>query len=45
MFDFLCATVDVTTVPAFSIALGVGGIFLILVYLYAASEAGDAIEL
>ena len=44
MFDILGATVDVTTVPAFSIALGVGGIFLILVYLYAASEAGDAIE-
>jgi len=44
MFDLLGATVDVTTVPAFSIALGVGGIFLILVYLYAASEAGDAIE-
>jgi len=45
MFDLVGATVDVTTVPAFSIALGVGGIFLILVYLYAASEAGDAIEL
>ena len=44
MFDLLGATVDVTIVPAFSIALGVGGIFLILVYLYAASEAGDAIE-
>jgi len=44
MFDLLGATVDVTTVPAFSIALGVGGIFLILVYLYAASEARDAIE-
>jgi transcriptional regulator with XRE-family HTH domain len=44
MFDLLGATVDVTTVPAFSIALGVGGIFLTLVYLYAASEAGDAIE-
>lgn len=44
MFDILGATVDVTTVPAFSIALAIGGIFLILVYLYAASEAGDAIE-
>lgn len=30
--------------PAFSIALAVGGIFLILLYVYAASEAGDAIE-
>ncbi|MCY7383020.1 MAG: XRE family transcriptional regulator [Microcoleus sp. CAN_BIN18] len=37
-------TVDVKTVPAFSIALAVGGIFLILVYAYAASEAGDAID-
>lgn len=44
MFYLLDATVDVITVPAFSIALAVGGIFLILVYAYAASEAGDAIE-
>jgi len=44
MFYLLGVTVDTTTVPAFSIALAVGGIFLILVYLYAASEAGDAIE-
>ena len=44
MFYLLGATVDVTTVPAFSFALAIGGIFLILVYLYAASEAGDAIE-
>ena len=44
MFYLLAATVDVTTVPAFGAALAVGGIFLILVYLYAASEAGDAIE-
>ena len=44
MFYLLDATVDVTIVPAFSIALAVGGIFLILVYAYAASEAGDAIE-
>lgn len=43
MFYLLDATVDVT-VPAFSIALAVGGIFLILVYAYAASEAGDAID-
>jgi DNA-binding Xre family transcriptional regulator/molecular chaperone GrpE (heat shock protein) len=35
---------SVPTVPAFSIVLAVGGIFLILVYAYAASEAGDAIE-
>ncbi len=34
---------DVTTVSPFSIMLAVGGIFLILVYAYAASEAGDAI--
>ncbi|WP_293149235.1 MULTISPECIES: XRE family transcriptional regulator [unclassified Microcoleus] len=44
MFYFLGATVDITTGPAFGIALAVGGIFLILVYLYAASEAGDAID-
>jgi molecular chaperone GrpE (heat shock protein)/DNA-binding Xre family transcriptional regulator len=44
MFYLLDATVDVTIVPPFSIALAVGGIFLILVYAYAASEAGDAIE-
>ena len=43
MFYFLGATVDLTTGPAFGIALAVGGIFLILVYAYAASEAGDAI--
>lgn len=40
MFDLF----GVTTVPPFSIMLAVGGIFLILVYAYAASEAGDAIE-
>ncbi len=34
---------SVPTVPTFSIMLAVGGIFLILVYAYAASEAGDAI--
>ena len=34
---------SVSTVPTFSIMLAVGGIFLILVYAYAASEAGDAI--
>ncbi|MEG3941317.1 XRE family transcriptional regulator [Microcoleus sp. S36b_A3] len=44
MFYFLGVTIETTTVPAFSMALAVGGIFLILVYLYAASEAGDAIE-
>ena len=44
MFYFLGVTIETTTVPAFSIALAVGGIFLVLVYLYAASEAGDAIE-
>ena len=44
MVYLLDATGDVITVPAFSIALAVGGIFLILVYAYAASEAGDAIE-
>ncbi|MEG4801055.1 XRE family transcriptional regulator [Microcoleus sp. ARI1-B5] len=44
MFYLLDAIVDVTTVPAFSIALAVGGIFLIVVYAYAASEAGDAID-
>ncbi|MEG3862964.1 nucleotide exchange factor GrpE [Microcoleus sp. herbarium12] len=44
MFYLLGVTVDTTTVPAFSIALAVGGIFLIVVYLYAASEAGDAID-
>ncbi|NJK76054.1 MAG: XRE family transcriptional regulator [Richelia sp. CSU_2_1] len=32
------------TVPAFSFVLAAGGIFLILLYAYAASEAGDAIE-
>lgn len=35
---------NVPTVPAFSIMLAVGGIFLILIYAYAVSEAGDAIE-
>lgn len=40
MFDLF----TVTTVPPFSIMLAVGGIFLILVYVYAVSEAGDAIE-
>jgi DNA-binding Xre family transcriptional regulator/molecular chaperone GrpE (heat shock protein) len=40
MFDLFA----ITTVPPFSIMLAVGGIFLILVYVYAASEAGDAIE-
>ena len=44
MFYFLGATVDLTTGPAFGITLAVGGIFLILVYAYAASEAGDAID-
>jgi len=44
MFYLLDATVDVTIVSPFSIALAVGGIFLILVYAYAASEAGDAID-
>lgn len=44
MFYLVGATVDTSTVPAFSFALAVGGIFLILVYLYAASAAGDAIE-
>jgi molecular chaperone GrpE (heat shock protein) len=44
MFYLFNATVDVTIVPPFSIALAVGGIFLILVYAYAASEAGDAID-
>jgi len=44
MFYLLDATVDVTIVSPFSLALAVGGIFLILVYAYAASEAGDAIE-
>jgi transcriptional regulator with XRE-family HTH domain len=39
MFDLL----GVTTVPPFSIMLAVGGIFLILIYAYAVSEAGDAI--
>lgn len=39
MFDLF----DVTTVHPFSIMLAVGGIFLILVYVYAVSEAGDAI--
>ncbi|NJS12005.1 MAG: helix-turn-helix domain-containing protein [Microcoleus sp. CSU_2_2] len=40
MFDLFA----VTTVPSFSIMLAVGGIFLILIYAYAASAAGDAIE-
>ncbi|MEG5140370.1 MULTISPECIES: nucleotide exchange factor GrpE [unclassified Microcoleus] len=44
MFYLLDATVDVTIVSPFSLALAVGGIFLILVYAYAASDAGDAIE-
>ncbi len=44
MFYLLNATVDVTIVSPFSLALAVGGIFLILVYAYAASDAGDAIE-
>lgn len=44
MFYLLDATVDVTIVSTFSLALAVGGIFLILVYAYAASEAGDAID-
>lgn len=38
------STVGVTRVPAFSVVLAAGGIFLILLYAYAASEAGDAIE-
>lgn len=44
MLDIFGVTVDATTVPAFSNVLAVGGIFLILVYVYAASEAGDSIE-
>jgi molecular chaperone GrpE (heat shock protein) len=37
-------TGDAIAVPDFSNVLAVGGIFLILVYFYAASDAGDAIE-
>jgi hypothetical protein len=37
-------TVGTTIMPAFSIVLAAGGIFLMLLYAYAASEAGDAIE-
>jgi molecular chaperone GrpE (heat shock protein) len=44
MCYLLGVTVDVTTVPPFGIMLAVGSIFLILVYIYAASEAGDSIE-
>jgi molecular chaperone GrpE (heat shock protein) len=40
----VAVTTDAITVPPFSIMLAVGSIFLILVYLYAASEAGDAIQ-
>ncbi|MGL5059466.1 MAG: nucleotide exchange factor GrpE [Microcoleus sp.] len=42
--DFFGVIADAIAVPAFSNVLAVGGIFLILVYIYAASEAGDAIE-
>ena len=35
---------DLLDVPTFSSMVAVGGIFLILIYAYAASSAGDAIE-